>query len=333
MKRANNLITAIAEIENLRLAFWKAKKGKSYSKSVVDYRNKLEANLLQLRAQILDNRVIVGNYRFFTIYDPKERQICESDFREQVLHHAVMNICDPYFERHQIFDSYASRRGKGTYAAIDRAKLFTKKYAYFLKLDVRKFFAEVHHGVLKRQLFRLFKDKHLFSVLESIIDSYEASPDRGLPIGNLTSQYFANHYLSELDHLIKEQLQIKAYVRYMDDMVLWSDDKELLKKAYKSILLYVNETLHCELKPLLLNYTSAGMPFLGYLLFPYQVKLSSRSKKRFIQKMTALEKHYHSGEWSEAKCQRHALPLIAFTAKSDAKGFRIKVLHEMGKAL
>src|SRR5690606_321359 len=155
-----------------------------------------------------------------------------------------------------------------------------------------------------------------------ITDSYNTGSDEahGVPIGNLSSQYFANHYLSGLDHHVKEVLKIKAYVRYMDDMILWHDDKAELKNAYRAIREYVETSLRCELKPEQLNYCSCGLPFLGYLVFPYHLRLSQRSKKRFIRKWDDLQEKYDSGAWSEAECRRHALPLLAFTQHADAKG-------------
>jgi retron-type reverse transcriptase len=321
------LLAAVADPGNLRLAFWKARKGKDFSRQVQAYRAHLEPNLAQLRQQILSGEVRVGDYTFFKVFDPKERQICAGAFREQVLHHALMNICHPFFERAQIFDSYASRKGKGTYAALARAKTFTRKYKFFLKLDVRKFFETIFHNVLKTQLDRLIKDEAVALILFRIIDSYEVQPGRGVPIGNLTSQYFANHYLSGLDHLIKEQLRFKAYVRYMDDMVLWHDDKEALKRAYKTIRDFVETKLRLELKPPLLNFSSRGLPFLGYVLLPYDIRLSLRSRRRFVKKLRALEEKYHSGEWSEAACQRRVLPLLAFTRHANAQAFRKNLLR------
>lgn len=322
MKRANNLLNTIADIENLRLAFWKARKGKTYSQQVATFRADLDHNLGTIQEEIRRGSISVGDYHYFKIFDPKERQICASAFREQVMHHALMNICHDYFERVQIFDSYASRKGKGTYAAIERAKNFNRSYTYYLKLDVQKFFASIEHTVLKTQLDRLFKDSAVLSLFYQIIDSYETQTQRGLPIGNLSSQYFANHYLTGLDHFIKETLHIKAYVRYMDDMILWHNDKEVLKQAHQAIKDFVETKLKCRLKPEQLNYTSLGLPFLGYKLFPYTVKLSQRSKQRFIKKIRYLNDKYHSGEWEEAICQRRVLPLLAFVKKADTKGFR-----------
>lgn len=326
MKRINNIINQVADPENLRWAFWKAKKGKNYTQQVVEFRDNLDSNLINLREQILTGQVEVGDYRYFKVYDPKEREICASAFREQVLHHALMNICHFYFEQAQIFHSYASRPGKGVHAALEQAKKFTRPHAWFLKLDVRKFFASIPHEVLKIQLEHLFKDYRLLDIFDKIIDSYRSSPGCGLPIGNLSSQYFANHYLTVLDHFIKEKLRCKAYVRYMDDMVLWHSDKDYLKAAKKAIENFVETTLKCTLKPPLLNKAERGLPFCGYLIRPGYVRLSQRSKKRFIKKMEYLYNQYDTGKWDEEICQRRALPLISFTEYAEGVKFRQKVM-------
>ena len=326
MKRAGNLLEQVADPDNLRLAFWKARKGKNLSKQVQNYRDNLEPNLLILREQILTGKVTVGDYHYFQIYDPKQRQICAAPFREQVLHHALMNICHDHFERKQIFDSYASRPGKGIHAAVKRSQKFCRTGFWFLKLDIRKFFASIHHDTLKKQLRDIFKDTQLLNILYTVIDSYEDDTGRGVPIGNLTSQYFANHYLAGLDHFIKERLRCKAYIRYMDDQVLWHEDKAWMKNAHCAVSEFVENNLKCALKPALFNRTKQGVPFLGYRIFPFHIRLLQRSKARFIKKICSLAAKYQSGEWSEAVCQRRVLPLVEFTRLADSTEFRKNVL-------
>lgn len=327
MKRVGHLIEKITDPDNLRLAFWKARKGKNHSAAVENYRTNLDKNLLQLRREIGSGKVKIGDYRFFKIYEPKEREICASAFREQVLHHALMNVCHEDFERQQIFDSYASRKGKGTYAALNRAKNYTRKYPWFLKLDMRKFFASIPHSVLKSQLRRLFKDPKLLIIFDAIIDSYPTENKRGLPIGNLTSQYFVNHYLNGLDHFTKEKLLCKAYVRYMDDLVIWHFDKKELKNIYAKIQFFVENELLLSLKPEILNQTKKGLPFLGYLIYPHHTRLKQQSKQRFIKKYQAIERDYATGKRTAEECQRKMLPLIAFTQHADAKEFRSQVIQ------
>ncbi len=326
MRRANNLLPLIADPDNLLLAFWKAAKGKRNTPEVLAYQEHLSTHIAQLRKDILSGYVTVGDYRYFKVYEPKERQICASAFREQVLHHSLMEVCHPYFERTQIFDSYASRPNKGTHAALERAKQHTLQYEWYLKLDVRKFFESIHHNVLKGQLARLFKEKALLGIFYQIIDSYEASPSRGMPIGNLTSQYFANHFLSGLDWYIKQELSIPAYVRYMDDMVLWHNDKSVLLYAHKAIESFVADRLLGSLKPFTLNRSNHGLPFLGFCVLPQHTRLLRKSSIRYIRQMAKIENNYQSGLWHGAACQRRVLSLVEFTRTADAKVFRQNVL-------
>lgn len=330
MKRINNLIPLIADPDNLRLAFWKARKGKDYKEEVVLYRSVLDKNLLLLRNQILSTNVVIGNYQYFKIYDPKERTICAASFHQRILHHAIMNVCHSTFEKFQIFDSYASRKNKGTYAALERAKYYTKKYKWFLKLDVRKYFDSIDHNILKSLLRKKFKDRKLLNIFYQIIDSYQTEPQKGLPIGNLTSQYFANHYLSISDHFVKEKLQVKAYVRYMDDMVLWSNEKKELLHVGKEFQWFINKELKLHLKPFCLNAKEKGLPFLGYVLFPKTVLLNNSSRKRFKAKLKQYTYKLKSAEWNQTQYQAHILPLIAFAKHANTFNLRTKY-NEMMK--
>ena len=326
MERQGRLLEKIAEMENLQLAFYKAKKGKASKREVLKYGKHFQENLLNLRQQILSCRVIPGNYRYFTIYDPKKRLICAAPFGQRVLHHALMNVCHLFFEKVQIFDSYASRPGKGTYAALERAKQFNCHYKWFLKLDYNKYFDSLDHIILKKQLNSIFKDRDLLIIFYKIIDSYRAKPNQGVPIGNLTSQYFSNHYLAIADHYVKETLKIKAYVRYMDDMVLWHNDKKTLIKAGLKLDKFSACQLKLTLKPFCLNQNLKGLPFLGYLLYPDKIRLAHRSCGRFIKKYNMYEKNLKSGKWTEKEYQIHILPLIAFTKHANAKEFRKKMI-------
>lgn len=324
MKRENNLIENIADPENLRLAFWKAQKAKEGKMEVAEFRKALDINLHSLRNELLSGNIVVGNYHYFTIYDPKERLICAASFSERVLHHAIINICHDNFEKFQISDSYASRLGKGTYAALERAKLFHKKYKWFLKLDVRKYFDSINHYILKQLLEKRFKDNALLNVFYSIIDSYQTKNGKGLPIGNLTSQYFANHYLALADHYIKEKLQVSAYVRYMDDMVIWSNDKNKLLNISNEFQSFIETELSLSLKPFCLNSTDKGLPFLGYFLLPDKIMLNKNSRKRFKTKLIHYSGKLQNDEWSQSEYQAHILPLIAFAKHASTFNLRRK---------
>ncbi len=326
LKRYGYLIDRIAERDNLCHAFYKAARGKWHKPDVYAYGKKLDSKLDVLRQEILSGDISVGGYRYFVIHEPKKRHICAAPFEQRVLHHAMMNVCHERFETAQIYDSYASRLGKGVCAAVKRGVCFSRKTVWFAKLDIKSFFDSIGHEILAGQMSCLFKDRRVLDMIRIIVDSYHVSRGNGLPIGNLTSQYMANHYLSGLDHMIKERLKIKRYVRYMDDMVLWHTDKCILMDAVKAVEGYVSDRLCLRLNPVCVNRVSHGLPFLGYILYPETIKLSSQSKRRFVRKMHRYDEALETGKWTQETYQRHVLPLIAFTETAKAKGFRRQVM-------
>ncbi len=325
MKRVGNLIEKIADMENLYLAFYKARKGKDAKTDVLAYRQDFDSHLRKLQAEILSGDVQVGDYHFFTIYEPKERQICAASFPERVLHHALMNVCHPIFERLQIFDSYATRKDKGTHAALNRAEQFHYKNRWFLKLDIRRYFDSIDHELLFELIRRKIKDRSVLQIFKKIIASYETEVGKGLPIGNLTSQYFANYYLSFVDRYIQEELKISAYVRYMDDMILWSNDKAKLKEAQNLVTTFLSEKLALTLKVSLLNKNVHGLTFLGFRLFREKTWLAKQSKKRFVHKAKKYEHYLKTDLWTEEEYVDHIMPLIANVRYADTLELRRKV--------
>ena len=174
---------------------------------------RLDENLAGLARDLAEGTYTVGPYHQFTIFDPKERLITAPCFRDRVLHHALTLVCEPVFERFLIADTFACRRGKGREAAVERAKQFARRYPWFLKLDIRKYFNSIDHEILLGLLARKFKDRRLLDLFGRIIASYEVAPGRGVPIGSLTSQHFANFYLGWLDRFVKEGLRAGGYVQ------------------------------------------------------------------------------------------------------------------------
>ncbi|MBR6355075.1 MAG: hypothetical protein IKS01_04770 [Paludibacteraceae bacterium] len=329
MKRAGNLIEQVADMDNLRTAFHKAQRSKSEKREIIAYRMHLESNLLRLREQILQGEVEVGAYTLFKIYDPKERMVCAAAFSERVLHHALMNVCDPYFERQMIYTTYANRVGKGVYKALECSHRAMAKYPYVAKLDVRKYFDSISHEILKKQLEHIFKDKSLVKILNAIIDSYEVMPDNGLPIGNLTSQYFANYYLSGLDHYAKEQLQVPVYIRYMDDILLFCRERRQLQNIVREIENYVLTLLQLRLKPSIIQQTSEPLTFLGYNLCGHRITLSSRSRKRYESKLRYATEQYEKGAWSDMEYSAHIIPLLAFVQHGYTKQYRANIQRQV----
>lgn len=330
MKRSGALYERIAEPDNLRLAFWKARRGKDGKVDVEAFRLHLDGEINRMRADLLAECVAWGPYHQFTVHDPKERTICAAPFRDRVLHHAIMNVCDPVFERYQVFDSYACRTGKGLHACLGRARQYTRRHCWYLKLDVRKYFDSISHPILLDQLRRRFKDARIIRLLDELLGTYTTRPGRGLPIGNLTSQYFANHYLGGLDHLIKETLRVPGYVRYMDDMVLWADDRLALRCMEARLRTFCKSELALELKPACLNRTRKGVSMLGYRVFPHHVLLARRSRGRFARKLNVYWRRLKEGEWSQTDFAAHVLPLTAYAGHAGSIGFRLAVMDRIG---
>lgn len=322
MKRVGSLFDKICEIDNLLLAYHKATARKKHRSYVEEYSRNLFDNIVRVRTQLLSGDIEIGRYRYFNIYDPKLRRICAAAFEERIIHHAIMNICHPCFERNLIYDTYASRVGKGQFAAIKRARTAMHRYGYVAKLDIKHYFDSISHEVLKRKLRRVFKDVRLVSLFDRIIDSYETIYGCGLPIGNLTSQYFANFYLSYLDHYIKEVVKVPFYVRYMDDMLLFGSNPTQVKEYVYLVRLFVENELQLILKRPVFTHVCSGVSFLGYSLYPHKILLNRRSKIRFKKKMYEYVDNYRNNVWSEKEYMDHIIPLLAFTEKAYTKCLR-----------
>ncbi len=330
MKRINNLYDKIYELKNLYSAYYKARRRKQNKSDIIEYSTNLEKNIKELQNQLIEECCNVGNYKYFKINDPKERIICAADFKERVLHHAIVNILDKYFENYQIFDTYACRKDKGTHKAVKRAYIMAKSNECYLKLDIRKYFDSVDHNVLKNQLRNKFKDKKLLKLLYKIIDSYNTNKDKGIPIGNLTSQYFANFYLSFMDKFIKNDLRIKSYVRYMDDFIIFNNNSEEINEILVKLKQYLQDNLLLQIKPPIINKTGNGAPFLGFKIYNNKIILSKRSKTRFKNKFIEYERNYINNKWSMKELIRHIEPLIGWTKISKSIGYRNFIIKKYG---
>ncbi len=253
-----------------------------------------------LRRSFTDRTYRPGKYRYFTIYEPKERIISVVPFRDRVVHHALVSVLEPIYEKVFISDSYATRKGKGAHRAVARAKIFLKANAFYLKADIRKYFPSMDHSVLLKIIKRKIKDKEAFWLIEKIIRN---SGERGLPIGNLTSQFFANVYLDLFDHYIKDRLGVRRYIRYMDDFVVFSNRKEDLKDILDEAYRLLKSRLHLELKweSCYINTRSNGLSFLGVRIFPTLIRIKSENLKRTLSRMRRREWEFSQGYIEEAK--------------------------------
>ena len=234
----------IYDYENLYKAHCLARRGKRDDSEVMEFELNLATEIYKLQYELKHQIYRLKPYKEFTIYDPKERQIHALHYRDRVVQHSLCdNIIAPYMERHLIYDNATSRKGKGTHFAMGRLNGFLQEFykehgnkGFLMKFDVRKYYDNIDHDILKGIYKNAFGyDRKLYELLEQIIDSYQVEEGKGIPLGNQTSQWFALSYLDGLDRLIKEQLHIKYYSRYMDDGVLIHESREYLRECKKQM--------------------------------------------------------------------------------------------------
>ena len=289
-----SLFSQIIAFDNLHSAALKAQKGKRHRHEVAAFFANLEENLIELQNQLIWQQYQTGVYRNFYVYEPKKRLVAALPFKDRVVQHAIVTVIEPLFEKRFITDSYACRVGKGTHAGADRAQRFIRivqqqyGHPYVLKADISKYFASIDRSILMTIMARQIDCSNTLKLLAGIIDSYPGTT--GIPIGNLTSQLCANVYLHELDHFVKHQLNIKYYVRYMDDFVIVSHDKMQLQHWRLIIEQFLQGKLHLQTNaktqifPVKKNYGRA-VDFLGYRIYSTHRLLRKNSIKRIKHKL------------------------------------------------
>jgi retron-type reverse transcriptase len=313
MKRVGNLWYKIIDFENLLTASKKAQKGKRFHEDVLRFNYDLEGELFDIRDELMEKTYQPGEYKTFEISEPKKRMISAAPYRDRVVHHALCNVIEPIFEKSFIYDSYANRKGKGTHKALDRFVKYFRSSQYVLKCDIVKYFPSIDHEILKNLLRQKIKCKDTLWLINLIIDNsnpqilaneYFAGDSlftpferkKGLPIGNLTSQFFANIYLNQLDHFIKDELGIKKYVRYVDDFAIFSHDKLFLKKLRQKIEMKL-EKYRLRIHPVKSRITRVkyGENFLGFRIFPNKIRVKSDNLRRARRRMKDLQDDYKNG--------------------------------------
>ncbi|MCL1864428.1 MAG: RNA-directed DNA polymerase [Spirochaetes bacterium] len=327
MKHKHSVFEAVCKMDNLYHAWHKVSLGKSSKSSILDFYRNLDENLVSIADDLKNGSYKPGPYNHFLIKDPKERIISASPVRDRVVQHAFMNYYDRIFDRNLIFDSYACRVGKGTHKAVLRAFHFAKSAKYFLKMDVKKYFDSIDHAALKSLLTKIIKDKAVLNIFYIIIDSGDIFLNKGLPIGNLTSQFFANYYLSGFDHYCKEQRHVRRYIRYMDDVLIFSDNKSDLKNLYADAVSYTGAKLKLLLKPPVLGSVINGAPFLGFLIKPSGIYLQKKSKKRYKARISEIEYKRKRGIFTELEAVRRTESVTSHLLLARSRSFRNTVLR------
>lgn len=332
--------------ENLLLAYRKASKAKRGHASVAAFEHRLEDNLLALQLELEAQTYQPGGYTSFYIHDPKERLISAAPFRDRVVHHALCNLIEPIFERSFILDSYANRIGKGTHRALNRCQQFARRYAYVLQCDIKQYFPSIDHAILRDALAQKISDAQVLRLIDRILasgvgvlsneyeivyfpndDLFAALRPRGLPIGNLTSQFWANVYLNAFDHFVKRELRCAGYVRYVDDFVLFADSKAVLwdwRAAIDARMIDLRLTLHRGAHP---RPVSEGIPFLGFQVFPELRRLKRRKGIHFVRALDARIAAYTRGEMTLSALTASVQGWINHARYANTRGLRRAVLR------
>ncbi|MGH8009938.1 MAG: reverse transcriptase domain-containing protein, partial [Candidatus Binatia bacterium] len=301
MKTAKQLFPQGTAFANLCQAFHDASHGKRTKPEVQDFAYHLEERLWEIKHELEAGRYVWGGYRPFWIYDPKKRLIKAASFRDRVVHHALYNILEPLWERSYIRDTYACLSGRGTLAAVRRYEECIRQVAgrgYVLKCDISQYFASVDHAVLQALLRRKLRDETILPLLDSLVKTGDVGGGKGMPIGNLTSQLFANLYLDPCDHFVKEQLG-RQYIRYMDDFVIVGRQKRELWEVLAAAREFLWQRLRLSLNP---RRTAVlplvqGVDFLGYVIYPGGDKrIRRRNVVNFRRRLAKLAEGHTQGE-------------------------------------
>lgn len=335
----------VYEWNNLVEAANRAAVGKRGRHTVAAFETNWADNLLDLQDELQDGCYLPGPYTHFYVDQPKRRKISAAPFRDRVVHHAVCNVIEPWFESRFISDSYANRKGKGTHRAIDRLQQFARHYRYVLRLDIAKHFPSIDHQVLLTEIDRAPMDHPLFDLCSTIIESGRGVLDeeapttlfpgddlfsqlrpRGLPIGNLTSQFWSNVYLNPLDQFVIRELRCPAYLRYVDDMALFSDEKREIwewKQAIVERLQRLRLCVHPTLAQIAL--TSAGIPWLGFVVFPTHRLLKARMARSGRRRIETAWNAYSKGRLSFAEMDARVKGWVNHLRHADSWGLRKSV--------
>ena len=311
MKSYGGLWEHITAPENLLAAWGRVRKGHAGSQAVQEYAAEWEANLAGLRDDLLAGDYRPGEYRQFRMHDPKPRTISCAPVRDRVAHHALCGVITPLLERSFTEDSYACREGKGTHRACRRARELVRRNPWYCKIDVRHYFDSIEYDRLLAVLLPLFREHEVRSMIERIVrHPVPGMPEgRGLPIGNLTSQWFANAYLNGFDHFAKEGMRLPGYIRYMDDMAMFAETKAACWKTHDDAQEWLWQERGLELKAeaTLVAPVSEGLPFLGLRVFPACWRLQRERFLRTRRKFARRERACRHGLMDETRLQACAV--------------------------
>jgi len=341
------LFSKITTFSNLLLVATRASKRKRTRSNVAVFSLSLEEELYRLQDELCSQTYRPGPYRTFMIHDKKPRLISAASFRDRVVHHALCNVVEPIFDRGFLDASYACRKGKGPHAAIERASAFARRYRFVLKCDIAQYFPSIDHEILLAAIRRRIWDDEVLWLIQSILASNQGPSSalsyfpgddlftpmaraRGLPIGNQTSQFFANVYLNELDHLVKEQWGAPGYVRYVDDFLVFHQEKSVLHGMLKSIQAQCEEwRLHVHPRKCFVGPVKAGFTFLGHRVFPTHRRLEARNVRQFRRRLRVLNHQVKTGGIAIEVGRHRVQSWVAHAEQANTVRLRIRLFQEM----
>lgn len=330
MRRTLVRIEDVADIRNLSLAFWRAARGCRSRPAVEEFARDLDGNLTRLSAEILAGTVVLGPFRRFVVHDPKRRTIHAPSFRDRVLHHALIRWLEEPFERSLVADTFACRPGKGSLAAVLRAQEHLRRFAWAVKIDVRRYFDSIDHDRLLRLVGRRIKGAAVLGLCGRIVRAYQVSPGQGLPIGALTSQHFANLYLGELDRYLASTLRVQGLVRYMDDVTWWRPDRGTARADLRAVRGFLHDVLGLELKAgAQIQPCARGLSLCGFRIRRGVLFLSRRRRRRYAQARRRWEAAWQAGAADDLTLQRQVDAALAITAHAHARSWRAEELRRV----
>jgi len=305
MKRTRIDLTEVAALPNLALAYAKAARGKRWRPDVVRFRESLQANLARLGDDLLAERLPHGWFRAFWIHDPKKRLIHAACFDDRVFHHALMNHAGPALERAQSPASYACRPGRGIHRAVERVQGHLRRFPWYVKIDIDGYFASIEHARLLVLLMRRFKGPGVEAQFRRILSCHQPAPGRGLPIGALTSQYFANEYLNDFDRFLAARPECRANLRYMDDIVVWCDSRAAARKLLELMKHWLGDERGLKVKAgAVVQRSGHGIEYCGYRVTPGAIRLGRRRLRRYRQCREKWEAAWRAGALSDLELQQ-----------------------------
>jgi retron-type reverse transcriptase len=337
-----SLYEEIVSKENLFAAWREFQRGKTSKIDVLIFMQNFESHLLDLHYDLVRGTYTHDPYTRFFIHDPKQRKIAKGSVRDRVLHHSICRVLIPMFDKSFIFDSYSSRTEKGTHAAGERFRRMAWRLSrnntqvvWMLKCDIRKFFEGVNHDILLKLCAKKVRDKKLLALIYQILDSYHSLPGKGIPLGNLTSQLFANIYLNELDQFIKRILRVKNYLRYTDDFILMSRDKGELERALPLVRDFLTNHLALELHPTKVTFRKwhQGVDFLGYVHFPYFQVIRTNTKKRIFRKLRKRLEELQTGEIDNETFSQSLQSFLGVLSHSRSRGIVRQINREFSSKI